>query len=152
MAGQFECCKLVSMEMNPLVPELYCTDIAKSLDFYCKILGFSIVYDRPEAKFAFIQREDVQLMLEELTEKDRKWLSGALEKPFGRGANFQMSVTGIRAFSEVLRTHHIPFFQDIEEKWYRRANDTVGNCQFVIQDPDGYLLRFSETIGTKPNR
>ncbi len=139
------------MNMNPLIPELYCSDITKSLDFYCGILGFSIVYDRPEAKFAFIQREDVQLMLEELTEKDRKWLSGPLEKPFGRGANFQMSVTDVRALYEVLRSHHILFFQDIEEKWYRRASDTVGNRQFVMQDPDGYLLRFSQTIGTRKN-
>lgn len=139
------------MEMSPLVPELYCSDIGKSLDFYCKVLGFSIMYDRPEAKFAFIQREGVQLMLEELTEKDRKWLSGPLEKPFGRGANFQMTTNAIDELHESLRAQGVPFFQDMEEKWYRRATDTVGNKQFVIQDPDGYLLRFSETVSTKPN-
>lgn len=139
------------MEMNPLVPELYCSDIVQSLDFYCNVLGFSIVYDRPEAKFAFIQRENVQLMLEELTESERKWLSGPLEKPFGRGANLQMTTSVIDELYETLRAHNIPFFLDIEEKWYRRATDTVGNRQFVVQDPDGYLLRFSQTIGTRPN-
>ncbi len=138
------------MEMNSLVPELYCSDIAKSLDFYCNVLGFSIVYDRPEAKFAFIQRENVQLMIEELTENDRKWLSGPLEKPFGRGINLQITTSAIDELYEALRTHGGPFFMDIEEKWYRRASDTVGNRQFVIQDPDGYLLRFSQTIGTQP--
>jgi catechol 2,3-dioxygenase-like lactoylglutathione lyase family enzyme len=139
------------MEMNPLVPELYCSDIATSLDFYCNILGFSIVYDRPEEKFAFLQRENVQLMIEELTENDRKWLSGSLEKPFGRGINLQMKTDAIDKLYETLRASNIPFFLDIEEKWYRREADTVGNRQFVAQDPDGYLLRFSQTIGTRAN-
>jgi catechol 2,3-dioxygenase-like lactoylglutathione lyase family enzyme len=139
------------MQMNPLVPELYCSDIQKSLDFYCNILGFAIVYDRPEAKFAYIQREGVQLMIEELTENDRKWLSGPLEKPFGRGINLQMVTSSIDSLYETLRKHGIPLFMDIEEKWYRRAHDTVGNRQFAVQDPDGYLLRFSQTVGTKPN-
>lgn len=139
------------MQMNPLVPELYCSDIQKSLNFYCNTLGFTIVYDRPEAKFAYIQREGVQLMIEELTENDRKWLSGPLEKPFGRGINLQMVTSSIDSLYETLRRYGIPLFMDIEEKWYRRANDTVGNRQFVVQDPDGYLLRFSQTVGTKPN-
>lgn len=137
--------------MNPLVPELYCLDIKKSLDFYCNVLGFSIVYDRPEAKFAFIQKEGVQLMLEEFTEKDRKWLSGPLDKPLGRGANLQMITNTIDELYEKLRSENIPLFMDIEEKWYRRAHDSVGNRQFVVQDPDGYLLRFSQTMGTRPN-
>lgn len=138
------------MDMNPLVPELYCSDIQKSLDFYCGVLGFYIVYDRPEAKFAYIQREDVQLMIEELTEKDRKWLSGPLERPFGRGINLQMITTDIDTLYRSVQTHGVRFFLEIEEKWYRRATDYVGNKQFVIQDPDGYLLRFSQTVGTKP--
>lgn len=135
--------------MNPLVPELYCSNIAKSLDFYCKILGFSIIYDRPEAKFAFIQRESIQLMMEELTDNERKWLSGPLEKPFGRGINLQMETHSIDELYKAVHKHGIRLFMDLEEKWYRRKSDTVGNRQFVIQDPDGYLLRFSQTIGTK---
>jgi hypothetical protein len=90
-------------------------------------------------------------MLEELTESERKWLSGPLEKPFGRGINIQMVTSSIDELYETLHSHSVLFFMNIEEKWYRRASDTVHNRQFVIQDPDGYLLRFSQTIGTKPN-
>lgn len=90
-------------------------------------------------------------MIEELTDNDKKWLSGSLEHPFGRGMNIQMTTTNIDALAETLRSHGVPFFMELEEKWYRRATDSVGNKQFVIQDPDGYLLRFSETIGTRPN-
>ena len=90
-------------------------------------------------------------MIEEATSNDRKWLSGLLEYPFGRGINIQMVIKNIDELYENLRSHAIPLFMDIEEKWYRRAIDTVGQKQFVLQDPDGYLLRFSDTIGTKPN-
>ena len=36
-----------------------------------------------------------------------------------------------------------------EENWYRRENELLGNKEFLIVDPDGYLLRFSQDIGFK---
>ena len=38
---------------------------------------------------------------------------------------------------------------DIEENWYRQDNKLLGNKEFLVQDPDGYLLRFSEDLGEK---
>ena len=35
---------------------------------------------------------------------------------------------------------------DIEENWYRQDDKLLGNREFLIQDPDGYLLRFFEDI------
>lgn len=143
---------MYSVVMNhPLVPELYCSDLNKSLDFYCRVLGFSITYERPEAKFAYLERQGTALMIEELNDTDRKWRSGTLEKPFGRGVNFQITTDHIDDLYETIRKAGLPFFMEIEEKWYRRSTDTVCNKQFVVADPDGYLLRFSETIGTRPS-
>lgn len=39
-----------------------------------------------------------------------------------------------------------------EERWYERDADAIGVRQFAVQDPDGYLLRFSQTLGVRPNR
>jgi len=39
---------------------------------------------------------------------------------------------------------------EIEEKWYRTGDTMGGNRQFLIQDPDGYLLRFFTHLGDKP--
>ena len=36
---------------------------------------------------------------------------------------------------------------DIEENWYRQDNKLLGNKEFLVQDPDGYLLRFSKDLG-----
>ena len=45
------------MTMRPLiVPELICTDLDESLTFYVGLLGFRILYDRPEDRFAYLDR------------------------------------------------------------------------------------------------
>ena len=38
---------------------------------------------------------------------------------------------------------------DIEENWYRQDDKMLGNKEFLIQDPDGYLLRFTQDLGEK---
>jgi hypothetical protein len=37
----------------------------------------------------------------------------------------------------------------LEERWYRRGDEEVGNRQFVVIDPDGYLLRFFSDLGRR---
>ena len=52
------------MTMRPrLVPELHCSDLDKSLAFYVGLLGFRILYDRPEDRFAYLDRSGAELML-----------------------------------------------------------------------------------------
>ncbi len=138
------------MQQNPLVPVLYCSSFIDSMRFYTDKLGFSIVYERPESKFCFLARDGAQLMLEEI-DADKQWLTGDLQRPFGRGINMQFLTTHVSELFEKLQSTHQVFFAPLEEKQYRRAEDTVVCRQFVIQDPDGYLLRFSESIDTRPN-
>lgn len=42
-----------------------------------------------------------------------------------------------------------PLYVEPEENWYRTGNVLSGAREFLVQDPDGYLLRFSEHLGTK---
>jgi hypothetical protein len=51
---------------SSLIPELSVTSCETSLAFYCNVLGFSIVYLRPEEGFAFLEREGAQLMLDQM--------------------------------------------------------------------------------------
>jgi lactoylglutathione lyase len=41
-------------------------------------------------------------------------------------------------------------FLPVEERWYRRDNIEIGVRQFAVQDPDGYLIRLSQSIGDRP--
>mgnify|MGYP003606841985 FL=1 len=45
-----------------------------------------------------------------------------------------------------LREAGCPFVLDLEEKRYRVGDRSEGQRQFVVVDPDGYLLRFCEAI------
>lgn len=121
-----------------------------SLKFYCDILGFILVYERKEEGFAFLERDGAQLMLDKIG-KARTWThpNAPLEKPLGRGINLQIKVASIASLLEAITTHNISLFLPVEEKWYRRGDDEIGQRQFIVSDPDGYLLRFYEQTGTK---
>jgi catechol 2,3-dioxygenase-like lactoylglutathione lyase family enzyme len=131
-----------------LIPELKVRDFEKSLDFYTRILGFTILYDRPEEKFAMLEREGALVMIELLESQDR-WAVGNREYPLGQGINFQIEVTDVQGLYNNLTKEEYPIFFDMEEKWYRSNDTEVGNRQFLVQDPDGYLLRFFQDIGER---
>ena len=135
------------MRFNKLIPELGVTDLKKSLDFYTTLIGFKIEYRREESKFAFLSFQDSQIILEELNDT---WKTGKLEYPFGRGINLQIEVVDIEPILASLKNTKYPLFVEPEENWYRRGDMLIGCREFLIKDPDGYLLRFSQNLGTKP--
>lgn len=132
-----------------LVPELYCRDIAQSLKFYTQVLDFKIRYQRPEEKFAYLEREGACLMLEQPTTVSRSWLLAELTYPYGRGVNFQIKVTAVDDLYVRVAAAGLTPFLPMEEKWYRHDADQVGNRQFMVADPDGYLLRFFQDLGSR---
>lgn len=135
------------MYWNKIIPEFSVTNLEKSLKFY-KTAGFSLEYDRPEDKFAFISLGEIQLMLQELTANE-KWNVGELNYPFGNGINFQLEVENVEQIYNNLKKANYKIAFEIEENWYRQDNKLLGNKEFLIQDPDGYLLRFFEDLGEK---
>lgn len=137
------------MKTIGLVPELQVSDFSKSLTFYTDLLGFSVVYSRPEEKFAYIKRGNAEIMLEEPTNPDRTWNTAELIHPYGRGINFQIEVGDVDSLYERTKIASLVPFLDIEEKWYQKDAVRVWNRQFLIQDPDGYLLRFYQGLGTR---
>ena len=48
-----------------LVPELCCSDLDRTLRFYTEILGFSVRSARPEDRFARLEREGAEIIVEE---------------------------------------------------------------------------------------
>lgn len=134
------------MKFNKLIPELSVTNFEKSIEFYTKIIGFKIEYKRDESKFAMISFQGSQIMIEEI---NNNWKTGTLEKPFGRGINFQIEVEKIQPILEKIKKYNYPIFVELKENWYRKNKELIGNKEFLIQDPDGYLLRFFENLGVK---
>ncbi|MDO8483030.1 MAG: VOC family protein [bacterium] len=136
-------------EKTTLTPELKVLDFKKSLDFYTKLAGFEILYDRPEEDFAMLGINGARLMIEGLTDKSRTWKVGELKRPFGRGMHFQIEVPDVQSLYQNFKKADYPIFFEMEEKWYRMNDKELGNKQFLVQDPDGYLLRFFQDLGTR---
>ena len=130
-----------------LVPELLVSDMMASLSFYTEIIGFAVAYDRPEERFAYLDMDGAQLMLEQA---DDPWLTGPMERPFGRGINLQIEVAAITPLLERLAANGWPLFRPPQDNWYRVGDMLFGNRQFLVQCPDGYLLRFFEDLGERP--
>lgn len=134
---------------SKMVPELVVTDFDRSLSFWCHLIGFEIVYDRPEEKFAYLNLDGAQVMLEQYNALDRDWETAPLEPPLGRGINFQIEVPQLQPILERLHLANWPVFIAVEERWYTAQTLELGQRQFLVQDPDGYLLRLIEDFGSK---
>lgn len=135
-----------------LVPELLVMNLADSLEFWCRLCGFEVLYDRPDERFAYVACGRLHLMLEQYG-AGRNWLAGDLERPFGRGINLQMSVLDLGPILSRLAVAAWPLFMRPETKWYRVSrSDEAGVRQFVVADPDGYLVRFQSSVGRRSVR
>jgi catechol 2,3-dioxygenase-like lactoylglutathione lyase family enzyme len=132
------------MKFNKLIPELSVSNFNNSINFYTKILGFKIEYKRKD--FAFLSFQGSQIMIEKINEN---WKTAKLESPFGRGINFQIEVKEIEPIIQSLKNNNYSLFKEPKENWYKKENELLGNLEFLVQDPDGYLLRFSQDIGVK---
>ena len=130
--------EIMKVKFNKLIPELSVSDINKSKKFYLS-LGFSIIYERVDDKFCFLELDGNQLMIEEVNEN---WNVGELEYPFGRGINISMEVSDIDKLYDFVKEKQYPIFREMQIDSYQVGDKVYHDKQFLIQDLDGYLLRF----------
>src|SRR4051794_37894857 len=107
----------VPPEAVALMPEMEVSDFARSLRFYVAVIGFSVLYDRPERPFAYLTLGAAHIMIE----RGGTWTTGALEQPFGRGINFQITVADVADIAARLALEGWPLFRPLADAWYRRG-------------------------------
>ena len=134
------------MKWNQMIPEFDVFNLDETLHFYVDLIGFKVVYDRPEDKFAFIEMEDVQFMVQEIDPTSNKWDTGTLDYPLGRGINFQIDVKNIDEIYNKLKEANYKIFVEMEDHYYRKDDEMLGEREFLVQDPNGFLLRFAQDI------
>ncbi|CZT36330.1 bleomycin resistance protein [Rhizobium sp. 9140] len=128
---------------NALVPELDVTDLARSLAFWCDLLGFRIAYDRKAANFAYLEREGAQVMLSQI---NGTWVTAPLQPPLGRGVNFQIAVSDIAAIAARLEQANWPLFRGLKDAVYNVGGVDCASRELLVQDPDGYLVRLAQSL------
>ena len=142
----------MEFKIEPLVPELWCTDFESSLHFYTEHLGFQVAQRRGQDPHAYLSLNGAQIMIAHwsLDESWAPWHPEPMQRPFGRGINFQFMVDDVQYLYERLVSKGIKPLLDLytSEVWKTDCMDT--RRQFIVLDPDGYLLRFSQSVGTRP--
>lgn len=135
-------------QFAPMAIELIVLDFARSFDFWTKVLGFAVAYERPEQKFVYLQHPDGAQMM--MYQRDGDWETGPLEAPLGRGAILQIGVSDVDAVAARVTAAGIPFYVPMRERWRDWGDRQGGQREFLIQDPDGYLVMVSQKLGERP--
>ena len=130
----------MNMDFNKMIPELSVFDIEQTKRFY-NDLGFKIEYERPEEKFVFMSFQDSQFMFEQI--HDDGWNIGELVYPLGRGINFSIAVDDIEELYKLVKTLNLEIYRELNRSIYQVNGTEETQTEFLIQDPNGYLLRFT---------
>lgn len=129
---------------NRMVPELTVSHFAASLHFYTDVLGFRVMIKRSDPDFAYLALGEAQLMIEQYHAQG--WNTAELVPPLGRGVNFQIEVDDIEAVQNRLAANNIALYRQLQDNHYHIGETSACQREFLVQDPDGYLLRFSQYI------
>ena len=107
------------MFWNKMVPELTVSRFEVSFSFYVDILGFEVVHQRENPKFAYLDMNDAQLMIEEYHTSG--WNVAELKVPYGRGINFQIEVEDVDNIFSSVKKNEIKIYRSVTESWYEVA-------------------------------
>ena len=131
-----------------LMAEMMVTDYPKTLAFWTGPAGFAVAFTRPAQKLACLVHPDgAQIMI---YQRDGDWETGVMEPPYGRGMVVQVYVADVDKVAQAMGAAGVPFYVAPREKWRDWGDRLGGQREFLVQDPDGYLVMVVQRIGTRP--
>ena len=104
---------------------------------------------REEDKFAYLSFGKSQIMI---NQDNGHWETGKMNYPRGRGVNFQIECDYVEDIQRIAVNNNFTIFRVQKEEWYRVGNIEEGVKEILIQDPDGYLLRFQQYLGQREQK
>lgn len=135
-------------EWASLMAEMMVDDFPRSYAFWTNVLGFAPAFTRPAQKLACLEHPDGGQVM--IYERDGDWEVAEMLPPFGRGMVVQLYVGDANAAAARVRAAGHPFYVDLREKWRDWGDRLGGQREFLVQDPDGYLVMVAERIGERP--
>lgn len=132
---------------------LMVSNVQRSLDFYLSLPGFRFEMGTAASKEARFERTEEEFLFAALRVGGQKLMIQTRET---LGADVpqllkiaQLGATGVLYFDvenvnhlyREIKEKNIPIVKEITDKFY-------GRREFYIQDSDGYILGFSQLIGT----
>lgn len=131
-----------------LMAEMMVTDYPASLAFWTGVLGFGVAFERPAQRLGCLVHPDgAQVMI---YQRDGDWETGPMEAPFGRGMVVQIYVAHVDAVAARVVAAGLLFYVAPRERWRDWGDRQGGQREFLVQDPDGYLVMVVQRIGERP--
>nr|WP_231947320.1 hypothetical protein [Anaerococcus mediterraneensis] len=75
--------------------------------------------------------------------QDDGWNIGELVYPLGRGIGFSIAVDDIEELYQLVNNLNIELYKELTRNIYKVNGIEETEIEFLIQDPNGYLLRFT---------
>ena len=125
-------------ELKKLTPNLVVSNVEQSMAFYRDVLGFTVVATVPDASpyvFAMMQSGGVEVFLNAREAAIAEYPAFS-NRAIGGTLTLYMDVAGVKRLYDTLKPR-VQIVSPLEKKFY-------GVTEFVIQDPDGYLITFGE--------
>lgn len=125
-------------QFTKLTPNLILVDVSRSLAFYADTLGFSRGMTVPDAEpfvFGSVTAGAIEIFFNDQREAAKEYPDLAA-RPIGASGTLFIEVQGIETYYDSIKdrvTVTVPLFT----QWY-------GMKEFVIADPDGYVITFAE--------
>ena len=63
--------------------------------------------------------------------------------PLGRGINFSIAVEDVEGIYKLVKTLKFEIYRELTRNQYQVTGAVETQMEFLIQDPNGYLLRFT---------
>jgi lactoylglutathione lyase len=117
-----------------VAPEFFVRDVAKSVAFY-EQLGFTAL--RQEPLFAVVALGEAHVLLAD--ERLGAAQLGDTAATRGAGVNVRIMVDDVDSMYQRARAAGAPIVHDIADRDY-------GLRDFILSDPDGFMLRFAAPV------
>jgi len=118
----------------PTAPEFFVRDVERSVAFYTERLGFAVLRQEPD--FAVVALGESHVLLAAEAHTSRGWLEAG---PRGLGLNVRIMVDDVDAVYRRAKNAGVPIVQEIADRFY-------GLRDFILADPDGFMLRFASPL------
>ena len=126
------------MTYQNLIPNLMVADVAKTIEYYEKVLGFETIMSVPcdeKLVFAIVQSNNIMLMFQDEQSLKAEYPQLA-ECDYKAGLTLYIHVDNILSLYEQLK-NQARIVKELHTTFY-------GSQDFVIEDCNNYILTFSQ--------
>lgn len=134
----------MATRFSSITPNLLVRDVAKSVEFYRDVLGFTMgetVPDTAPFVFVWMKRDDVSVFLNDIKAAEHDYPAAATMPQGGTVTMFFIvsDVDGYHAQVAPKAKVILP----LKTQFY-------GMREFAVTDPDGHIITFAERVATAP--